>query len=432
MPKGLAHHPHVPGGKNLAAESHAIVRMGKALLSAGAETYRVRLSMEQVAAALGIEWLQSQITLSEVTVTLFKGNRFRTQVGQVHSVGVNADKLSALEKLADTCRKGITPQEIEDALYEIDQRPRLVPPWMNALCASLACSAVAFLNNAWWVAITGVLVGSFLGQFLRVQLSRKSVNVYLTALAAALVAAFAYIGVTALLGGLVHDTSDIGPGYVAAVIFLAPGFPLVNAALDMLKTDMTAGMARLAYAALILASAAAALIAVTWIVGVQPNPLPPPPLDPFWWWFFSAIASWVGVAGWAVMFNTSFRGAAAAGFVGVFANLVRLLLLEFGTPAWLAATLSCFIIGLLAWFVSRPIDLAQVTIAVPAALIMVPGTHAFRALVEFSQASGDANVVLVNASAAIFTIMGMAIGLSSAKLLTDVKWIFDKRRPLGA
>jgi hypothetical protein len=40
--------------------------------------------------------------------------------------------------------------------------------------------------------------------------------------------------------------------------------------------------------------------------------------------------------------------------------------------------------------------------------------------------------MLVNSGAAIFTIMGMAIGLSLAKILTDRDWVFDKRHALGS
>lgn len=431
MARGLTHHPHTDTGAELAPEAHAIVRTGKALLSCGAETYRVRLGMEQVAAAIGIEWLQSHVTLSELTVTLFKGASFRTQVGNVHSVGVNGDKLSQLERMTAELASGSTPRQVEDRLDTIDAREKLYAPWLQALCAAIACVAVAFLNNAWSVEIAGVFVGAFLGQFLKALFGKARINVYLTTMIAALLAAFVYMGVTAGLSWLVHDTSTHGAGFVPALIFLVPGFPLVNALLDLVKTDMTAGLSRLAYAFMILGSASAALLVTAWIGGASPDPLPPPALPGPVWWVLALVASGVGVAGWSVMFNVGRRGAVLAGCVGLAGNAVRLVMLDlWAAPAWLAAMIGCLVIGALATVLGLHNKLAGVTLCVPAALIMVPGASAYRALTFFSE--GNFADMTTNASLAIFTIVGMAIGLSLARILSNQTWIFDQRRALGA
>ena len=416
--------------ENLAPEAHAIVRMGKALMSCGAETYRVRLSMEQVGAAVGVERLQSQVTLSEVTVTLFQGDDFRTQVGNVHSVGVNGDKLCQLESLASDLTQGTTPEEVEERLDAIDAREKLYAPWVQALVAAVACSAVAFLNNAWASEILGVFMGAFLGQFLRAHFNRYRINVYLTTLAAALVAAFTYMAVTDLVGWLAHDPSSHRAGFVPALIFLVPGFPLVNALLDLVKTDITAGLSRLAYAFMILASASAALLLVTWIGGATPDPLPPPALPTPLWWILALAASGIGVTGWAVMFNVRLTGALLAGTAGLVGNGVRLVLFEItGAPSWLAATAGCLVIGVLATLLATRSRLSAVTLTVPAALIMLPGASAYRALVYFSR--GNVIAMMSNASLAIFTIAGMGIGLSLARILSDPEWILDRRRTLA-
>jgi uncharacterized membrane protein YjjP (DUF1212 family) len=427
---GLDHHPRAPGGTDMAPEAHAIVRMGKALLSAGAETYRVRLAMGQVAVALGIEWMQSQVALTEVTVTLFRGAEFRTQVGEVHSVSVNADKLMKLEALAASLEPGTTPEQVESRLDQVDALARIYAPWVTALCAAVACAAVGFLNNAWLVELAGVLVGAFLGQYVRVMMSKRHVNIYLTTLCAGLIAAFVYIGVATLLAWATGDKTPHGAGYVPALIFLVPGYPLVTALLDLVKTDMTSGLSRLAHAFMILAAGGAALLVVTWIVSVTPDPLPPTQLPLALHWTLLALASGIGVAGWAIMFNTPIKGALAAGGVGIVANLIRLTSLEFGAPVWAAATVSCLVIGVLSYLIANRAHLAEVALSVPAAIIMVPGAFAFRALVFFSR--DDQARVFSNSIAAILTIAGMAIGLSLARILTDRSWVLDKRRPLGS
>jgi uncharacterized membrane protein YjjB (DUF3815 family) len=61
---------------------------------------------------------------------------------------------------------------------------------------------------------------------------------------------------------------------------------------------------------------------------------------------------------------------------------------------------------------------------------MVPGAAAYRALIGFSE--GNSQALLTNSSAAIFTLVGMAIGLSAARVLTERSWALDKRQALGA
>jgi uncharacterized membrane protein YjjP (DUF1212 family) len=421
--------PHAPGGTEMAPEAHAIVRMGKALLSAGAETYRVRMAMGQVAAAIGIEWIQSHVTLTEVTVTLFRGQEFRTQVGQVHSVSVNADKLVRLEAMAAALEPGTAPRQVERKIEAIDCLDRIYAPWITALCSAIACAAVGFLNNAWAVELVGVLIGAFLGQYLRVVMSKKHVNIYLTTFCSGLVAAFVYIGVSSALSMAIGDHTPHGAGYVPALIFLVPGYPLVTALLDLVKTDMTAGLSRLAHAFMTLAAGAGALLVVTWLVNVTPDPLSPAPLSPVLHWVLSGLASGIGVTGWAIMFNTPIRASLAAGGVGIVANLVRLGLGEFNAPVWATAGVACLVIGLLSYLISSRFKLSEVALSVPAAIIMVPGTFAFRALVFFSR--DDQSQVFANTIFAMLTIAGMAMGLSVARILTDRSWALDKRRPLG-
>jgi uncharacterized membrane protein YjjP (DUF1212 family) len=419
---------NAPGSKNLAAEAHAVVRTGKALLTTGADSYEVRQSMELVAAALGLDWIQSQVTLSEVTVTLFRGPRFRTQVGQVHSVGVNAHKLASIGRMVHSLEKGMAPQDIEDRLNTIDARRLLYSAPGNAGLAALACGAFAFLANCGWVEVSAVLVAAFGGQWGRQVLVRRRVNQYVATLAASLLTAFVYVGIIAALRPALPDGWAHEAGYVAAVLYLVPGFPLVTSALDMAKTDFTAGLSRLAYAATLLISASGGLMAVSWLVSLRPVPLPEPAFPVLALWLLQALASFIGVAGFSMMFNAKLRCGLIAGVIGMVANLVRLGLLEAGFPHWAAALLTAFVVGVGSSIASGRWHTSYLAMAVPAALIMVPGVAAFRALVHFSE--GETTEMVANASAAAFAIMGMAIGLAAARTVTDRRWMFDRRHPL--
>ncbi|MDR0505147.1 MAG: threonine/serine exporter family protein [Bifidobacteriaceae bacterium] len=415
-----------PGSKNLAAEAHAVVRTGKALMTTGADSYQVRTSMELVAAAIGLDWIQSQVTLSEVTVTLFQGPRFRTQVGQVHFIGVNAHKLAAIGRMVHALTPGTSPQEVEQALDAIDAKKPLFTPPANAAVTAAACTAFAYLAGCGLVELAGVAVASFAGQWLRQVLGRRRFNQYVGTLAASLLTAFLYVGVVAAFG---HAAGDHEAAYVAALLYLVPGFPLVTSALDMAKTDFSAGLSRLAYAATLLLAASGGLMAVTWAVDLEPLPLTEPSLPTAIWWLLHAAASFIGVAGFSAMFNATWSCALRAGCIGLVANLLRLVLLHWAVSGWLTSLITALVIGLGATVVSGRWRTSYLAMAVPAALIMVPGVAAFRALIFFSK--GATSDMVDNASVAVFQIVGMAIGLAAARTMTDRRWMFDRRQPLN-
>src|SRR5665811_1318742 len=84
----------------LIRKSGAVLRMGKAMLSSGTGSYRVKTAMQQVARALGLDRHEAHVTLTEITTTSHRGPIFRTEVAEVRSIGVNADRIARLEALA--------------------------------------------------------------------------------------------------------------------------------------------------------------------------------------------------------------------------------------------------------------------------------------------------------------------------------------------
>ena len=283
-----------------------VLRVGKLSLSAGTGSYRVKASMARVATALGIERHEAHVTLTEITTTSHRGRSFRTEVAEVRSVGVNTDRLAELEWLAQRveARDGWTVDEVTAEVDAIATKPPLYPVPLNALWAALACAAFAFLNNAGPVEIVGAFVGAGLGQALRRVLLHRGLNQFGVTMLAASLSSLSYLGfvqVLHLLGvvGGVHEA-----GYVAAALFLVPGFPLVTGSLDMARLDFSAGVARLTWALMIFISAAFAVWGISVIVGLSPDPPQPLPLDAGTLAALRLLASAVGVLGFALMFNS--------------------------------------------------------------------------------------------------------------------------------
>lgn len=405
----------------LIRQSGVVMRVGTLLLSAGSGSYRVKIAMSQVGRALGIDKVEAQVTVNEITATSHRGPIFRTEVAQSRAIGVNAHRIAVLERFCATLPDGIDVDDLEDHLNEIERKPPLYGPTINAIFAAIACGAFAFLNNGGVVEIGAVLVGAFLGQLTRRTFIHKGFNQLGVTMLAAAVASLVYLGLVHLLHivGLVSNLHEAG--YISAVLFLVPGFPLITAALDLSRLDFSAGVSRLTYALMIMTSAALSLWAFSALSGLVPNPVAPLGLSAGVLLGLRFLASALGVLGFAIMFNSSWRVALAAAGIGMVANVVRIELIDRGLAIQGAAFIGGLVVGVLANLVAPRMNVPRIILSVPAVVIMVPGTAAYSAI--FYLNTGETVEALAFGVQAAFTVIALAIGLTMARSLTDRSWM---------
>jgi uncharacterized membrane protein YjjP (DUF1212 family) len=412
---------------DLIRRSGVVLRVGKLSLSSGTGSYRVKASMARVAAALGIDRHEAHVTLTEITTTSHRGASFRTEVAEVRTIGVNTDRLTELEWLAQRveAREGWTVEEVEAEVDAIATKPPLWPVPLNALWAAIACAAFAFLNNAGPVEIVAAFVGAGLGQGLRRVLLHRGYNQFGVTMLAAALSSLAYLGlvqvlhVVGVVGG-VHEA-----GYVAAALFLVPGFPLVTGALDLARLDFSAGVARLTWAVMIFVSAAFAVWGVSVIVGLSPDPPHALPLGTGALMALRLLASAVGVLGFALMFNGTFRMALTAALIAAVPNTARIAAVQLADwPPQAAAAVAALLIGLVAAWIAPRLNVPRITVYVPAVTIMVPGVPAYRAVYYLS--NGDVTQAMTYGVSAALIVAALAVGLAVARMLTDREWGFER------
>ncbi|GII98434.1 uncharacterized membrane protein YjjP (DUF1212 family) [Sediminihabitans luteus] len=411
----------------LIRRSGVALRAGRLSLSAGTGSYRVKASMARVARAVGIERHHALVTLTEITATSHLGASFRTEVTEVRSVGINADRLTELERLAQRLEDKGRRSTVEEVAHELDRiqdKPPLYPVAVNALWAALACAGFAFLNNGGWVELLGVFVGAGVGQAVRRTMIHRGWNQFGVTMLAATVACLLYVLVLLGLQGLGADAANHEAGYTSAVLFLVPGFPLVTGALDLAKLDFSAGVARLTYALMILTSAALAVWAVSEVAGLDPVPAAPLGLDTGLLVVLRVLASFVAAAGFALMFNSTWSVALAAGCIGAVANVLRLALVDADFPVQGAAAVAALVVGLVTALVAPRMNVPRVTTSVPAVVIMVPGAAAYRAIFHLS--NGETTQALAYGVEAGLVVASLAIGLAFARMLTDREWGFER------
>ncbi len=408
----------------LIKQSGAVLRVGRAMLTSGTGSYRVKTAMDQVAHAFGLDRHEAHVTLTEITGTSYRGPIFRTEVAEVHSMGVNSNKIKMLTDMVNGLKPGATPDEVMSAVDRIDATPPLYPGWMNALSAGVACGAFSYLNNGRLFEVIAVTIAASLGQYVRRIFLHRKVNQFAAAMVAASVACLAYLGILLLVEAVSGSAQSHEAGYISAVLFLVPGFPLVTGALDLAKLDFSAGVARVAYALMILTSAGLSVWAVSWAVGLTPTPVPPADLAWFVTLFFRLVASWFGVLGFALMFNSPWRMAIGAATIGMIANTLRLELATAGMAIQAATMIATFGVGLMAAVVAPRLKVPRITISVPSVVIMVPGVAAYRCLLGLN--NGDVQTAVTSGATAVFVVISIAVGLAAGRILTDPAWAYEK------
>ncbi|WP_422116831.1 threonine/serine ThrE exporter family protein [Brachybacterium sp. UNK5269] len=406
---------------SLTIRSEAAAAVGAELLASGMASYRVRSAMSRTARALGLDSFSSVVSYTDITATATLDGRYRTRLTQPQHVGVDVDRLYRTQRYVETLPPGgVTPAEVFEQLAAIRSRRPLHPRPLNAAAAGFACAAFAVLNQGGPVEALAAGLAAGLGQAARRTLQLRGWNHLLITVIAAVVAAGAYL----LAIGVPTAAGWLGPGhlggYLAAVLFLVPGFPLITGMLDLVRADYSAGLARLTYAALIIISAAASVWTVSLAVGIEPVPAAPLGLDPVAELLLRAAATFVGVLGFALLFNSPWPIGLAAAGVALVANSLRFLLTEGGVPVQLATLAATVLVGLLAYLIARTRHVPRTSISVPAVVIMIPGYAMYGGFTLLNAGELFSSVMMLQQ--AVQTVFAAAFGLALAHLATSSSW----------
>ena len=406
-------------------DADAVLRLGAMIMAAGTGGYRVIRAMKRAARALGFDRVEAVISVNNITCSFHKGELFRTIVVNRDNPAVDASRIEALENLSHSMGSSYTAEELHRELDQIEQRVgKRWPVWVQALAAGLACSGFAVLNHYPFLEAVVVALAAAVGQIVRHSCARRHLNQLGTTAMAAVVASLMYLFMAkglAMVG--IIDSPTFTTGYVASVLFLIPGFPLFSSLLDLSRFDLFSGLSRLCYATTVICTATMAATAVSLITGLQP--LPPDPATPNLLWYLEATgATIVGIAGFAILFNSSRRMVITATLIGTVANMVRLVCAEAGLQPQFAAFIGALVVGLLGALLTKRISIPRITITVPASVVMIPGTAIYRTVYYLN--SGDIDSGVGTAASASLSIIAIGAGLVVARMLTDPDWTFGR------
>ena len=412
--------------RELIRESDLVLRIGNLMLGAGTSSLRVRTAMLRLSRALGIDHLQAQISFTNIVVTTHRKAIFRTQAGEVTTPGVNADRIRAIQQFARSLPASMPADEVSEQLNRIESKPALHPTWLVALAVGFACVSVGFLSGGHWRELLAVFIAAVAAFAVHRRLLAWRLNLFGSVVVSTLTASLVYLAASWFTHGLeLANTPRMVAGFIAASIFLVPGFPLFTGALDLARLDLQAGIGRMAYAALVMLSIGIGAWIVASLAGLAPTAPPPVLLDPGWLWTLRVVASFGAVYGWAVMFNSPTREALGSGVVAIFGSVVRLVLIDAGVLEHVATFVGALVMGVLCHAVARWFGLTRLIMLVPTLLVMIPGTPALQTLLHFN--SGDLFSALGSGIFVALQVIAMVCGLVASMMMLDPGWAFTRK-----
>jgi uncharacterized membrane protein YjjP (DUF1212 family) len=217
-----------------------LLEVGSLLMGAGANTGRIRITINRIAASFGYrtEMLISHRTIM-LTLLSESDEHFFTNLKRTSPHGVNFKVLSGISRMSwRVVEEKWSVEQINEELKRLGSLPHY-PRLLTLTLVSLAGAAFCRLANGSVEDMFIVFGASFLGLFVRQEAHRAGFNTYLCVYFAAFTAAL-IAGLPVKLG----NAHEHEAAFATCVLFLIPGVPLINSFSDLIDGNIQIGMVR--------------------------------------------------------------------------------------------------------------------------------------------------------------------------------------------
>lgn len=392
------------------------LRAGQLMLENGANTARVEETVHRMGTALGAEWMDVYVTPQGIIASAVSHHEHRTRIQRVTKSGVDLSRVAAVMDVSRRTERGeLTIAAALDALDRIARQPRLYGVWLTTLAVALGCAGFAVLFGGGLGEFVVVLLAAACGQALRHSLLHRNLDrlmttAFVAASASALALAFATVLPLAVPIGVKPAVAITG-----SVLLLVPGVLMVSSTADMVRGDITSGVARATAALLAVMSIGAGIWATLLIsrapvaleTTLQPNLL------------VALLMALLAAGGFGVLFDVPYQVLPFAALTGMLAYGVRWLIAYAGGPVEVAFFFAGLTIGAMAELLARRLRTTSSLFAIPGYIPLVPGAIAFRAVLKFVEA--DYTAGLADAVRAVLLIVAIAVGMGTVSALVRLR-----------
>jgi uncharacterized membrane protein YjjP (DUF1212 family) len=415
---GLRREAPCPGPLSCEAALKTTALAAKLLFTHGQTTERTVIASERLGRALGVTvkvlpyWGEIIVEVDGAPVS---------QIAPAKPLGVEMGRVLAVTTVIDQVCHGKLPAEAaQSALEAAGRLPPVSAPRFTLFAAIGAASLGVIFGTLDATSLLLIAASAGIGALVRRWLSGFSHNPLIQPLCAALIA-----GVVAAAAGRFRLSDTAALVAFCPCMVLVPGPHILNGAIDLARTRIALGIARLAYAGVIvLLICTGGLFGFTAVGANLALAGPSPPVS----LVIDVIAAGCAVASFGTFFSMPWRLLAFPIAVGMIAHAARWALISVaGTNAATGALVACLLASVIVTPVVDRLHLPFAALAFSAVVSMMPGFFLFNAATGLAELvsigpnapAGLLTSVVTNGVTAFLIIMAMTVGLILPRMLFE-------------
>ncbi len=388
------------------------------LFAHGQTTERTVAAAERLGRALGVTgrglpyWGELTVQLDGAPIS---------QIVPAKPLSVDMGRVLAVTTVIDQiCDRKLPAEAAKAALEQAGRHPPASTPRFVLFAAIGAASLGVLFGTLDAASLLLISISAAIGALVRRGLSGLSNNPLIQPLCAALIA-----GIVAAATSRFQLSVATALVAFCPCMVLVPGPHILNGAIDLARTRIALGIARLAYAGVILLLiCAGGLFGFTAVGGnlAIAESSPPMPL------LVDVIAAGCAVAAFGTFFSMSWRLLAFPIAIGMVAHAARWALISLaGGSAPTGALVACMLVSVIATPVVNRLHLPFAAVAFSTVVSLMPGFFLFNAatgLVELVSIGPSAppallTSIVTSGATAFLIIMAMTFGLILPRMLFE-------------
>jgi uncharacterized membrane protein YjjP (DUF1212 family) len=230
--------------RNIEQVGKMLLEVGALLMSSGASSNRVRITVNRIAGAFGCntDMLVTNRALMMTVINRHNQEHF-SQVKRTSPHGVNFRLVSGISRMSwHVVEEKWTLEQIHKELNRLKSLPHY-PRMLVLTLVALAGASFCRLFGGNWLEMLVTFIASFAGLWVRQETLKLDYNPYLCVFFASLTASL--ISGLALKLGMVNELgNELEHAFATSVLFLIPGVPLINSFTDLIDGNILNGIVR--------------------------------------------------------------------------------------------------------------------------------------------------------------------------------------------